>query len=160
MQKEIERKFLVNIEDFNKIDFDYSYVIKQGYLTNEIDKSIRIRLKDKAALLTIKGKSTGLSKPEFEYEIPKEDAEFMLKNLTDGNLIQKTRYVKKINGKKWEVDVFDGDNLGLIIAEIELLSEDEKIQIPFWCGKEVSLDKRYINARLIKEPFNTWKENN
>lgn len=157
MANEIERKFIVSKENFEKLDFEDSFEIKQGYIQNEKEKSIRIRIKNKKAFITIKGKTIGLTKPEFEYEIPYEDGIEMLNLFSNGQFIEKTRFIKKINNKVWEIDVFDGNNSGLIIAEIELSNENEEIVIPDWCGEEVSTDEKYINAKLLTNPYINWK---
>jgi adenylate cyclase len=153
---EIERKFLVSPEDFETIKFSGVRTIKQGYLANSKEKSVRIRIDDNRGYLTVKGGASGISKLEFEYDIPVEEAEEMLKKLTDGKLVEKKRYIYLQDAKVWEVDVFQGNNSGLIVAEIELKSEDEEITIPDWCGEEVSTDTKYINARLIDKPYKEW----
>lgn len=156
MGVEIERKFLVSPENFKNIHVNNIKTIKQGYLHNTMDKSIRIRVENNLGYLTVKGGASGISKLEYEYDIPVDEAEEMLEKLTDGKLIQKKRHIVLLDGKVWEVDVFLGKNSGLIIAEIELESEDEEIKIPDWCGQEVSTDPRYINAKLIEQPYQEW----
>lgn len=152
---EIERKFLVANEGW-KAQADKGSLIKQGYLSTTPERNVRVRLKGEKAFITIKGKTTGISKPEFEYEIPKADAKAMM-HLCEKPLIEKTRYlVSGPDGKLWELDVFEGDNQGLIIAEIELNAENEVFEIPDWTGKEVTEDTRYYNASLIRIPFSNW----
>lgn len=154
---EIERKFVVSPADFSSIVASGVRTIKQGYLANSKEKSVRIRVDDNRGYITVKGKTEGISKAEFEYDILVDEAETMLKTMTDGKLIEKKRYICLVDSKVWEVDVFQGNNQGLIIAEIELKSEDEEITIPDWYGTEVSTDPKYINARLIENPYKSWK---
>lgn len=154
MNNEIERKFLVVNEDWKK-DVQCEYTLKQGYLNTSKELTTRIRTKGKQAFITIKGKTEGISRTEFEYEIPLKDALELLKLCQNSN-IEKTRYEVKIENHTWEIDVFEGDNLGLIVAEIELSSEDEVFAKPSWLGKEVSFDERYFNACLAEKPFLEW----
>ncbi len=157
---EIERKFLVN-GDFKSFAFKEER-IKQGYITSNSDKnSVRIRIKNNKGFLTIKGASntSGMTRFEWEKEIPLEDAEQLLE-LSQQASIDKTRHYIKVENHTFEVDEFYGDNKGLIIAEIELKSEDEKFEKPDWLGKEVTGDIRYYNSQLIQYPFTKWKENN
>jgi CYTH domain-containing protein len=164
MSKEIERKFI--IKDYPSIDkhrdsIYYSEVnITQGYFKNG---QVRIRLtsrglyeEDPQAFLTIKSKREGISRYEFEYEITVEDAQQMIDLFCD-HIIEKTRYNVKENEKKWEIDVFKGDNDGLVLAEIELESEDEEMTLPYFVGKEVTDDERYYNSYLSKTPYKEWK---
>lgn len=155
MALEIERKFLVANEAW-KTHSDQGSPIKQGYLSTTPERNVRVRLYGEKAFITIKGKTTGISKAEFEYEIPKADAEAMI-HLCEKPLIEKVRYlVTGPDGKMWELDVFEGDNQGLIIAEIELTSETESFEMPDWAGKEVTEDTRYYNASLISNPYTNW----
>jgi len=150
---EIERKFLI---DFKKIEsYDKKIEIKQGYILNSPEKVVRIRVADTHAFLTIKGKNNGASRPEFEYEIPYDDAIELLKFAND-NIIEKTRYILKINNDTWEIDKFHGKNEGLVVAEIEIPSEDYKIELPKWVLKEVTSDAKYYNNNLINCPYSTW----
>jgi len=150
---EIERKFLI---DFKKIDlYDKKIEIKQGYILNSPEKVVRIRVADKDAFLTIKGKNEGASRPEFEYEIPYDNAIELLK-FTDDRIIEKTRYILKINNDIWEIDKFHGKNEGLVVAEIEIPSEDYDIELPEWILKEVTSDTKYYNNNLIIHPYSTW----
>lgn len=154
MGKEIERKFLV--KDFSfKEDAFRSDFIKQGYISVLPEKSVRIRIKNKQAFLTIKGKTTGFTRAEFEYEIPLHDAQQMLEMFCD-TIIDKERFFIKHDEFTWEVDVFYGDNEGLVLAEIELNSEKTSFETPDWAGKEVTGDVKYYNANLIKHPFSQW----
>lgn len=145
--KEIERKFLVN--DLSVIENCVFDDIKQAYLFNENQKSLRIRIKNEKAFLTIKGQISGFSRNEFEYEVPKEEAvemieEFQLK------VLEKRRYYFSANPFIWEIDVFLGGLAGIVVAEIELPSEETKFELPSWIGEEVTFDKKYLNAELIK----------
>lgn len=164
MNLEIERKFLVNEYFFissYKNSIYYSHVnITQGYFN---DGRTRIRIvnkgeygEDEKAFLTIKSDRDGISRDEFEYEIPIEDARQML-DMFCKYKIEKTRYRFKELGKRWEVDIFGGDNEGLVLAEIELKSEDEEIDFPDFIGKEVTDDDRYYNKNLFKNPYKKWK---
>ncbi len=152
--KEIERKFLVKNTSFQQLAKPEFY--SQGYLSDEEERIVRIRIAGEKAFLTIKGKTESISRLEYEYEIPVEDADVMLKALCLKPTIEKYRY--KIPQKElcWEVDVFLGENEGLIVAEIELPSEDYPFDIPEWVGEEVSFDAKYYNANLIKNPYKNW----
>ena len=145
--KEIERKFLVN--DLTIIE-NCTYVeIKQAYLFNEKEKSLRIRIKNDRAFLTIKGNNSGFTRDEFEYEIPKSDAEEMI-GIFQLKVLEKRRYYFVYESFTWEIDVFKGGLEGLCIAEIELPSEDVQFEMPNWIGEEVTFDSNYLNAELIK----------
>jgi len=154
MNKEIERKFLLKNADW-KIFANAGISIKQGYLNSSKELTTRIRTKGKQAFITIKGKTEGISRAEFEYEIPLKDALELLKLCQNSN-IEKTRYEVKIENHTWEIDVFEGENQGLIVAEIELSSEDETFKKPTWLGKEVSFEDKYFNACLVENPFKKW----
>ncbi len=154
MATETERKFLVKTELMKLPSLQQGIPILQGYLHSQEDRSIRVRLAGQKAFLTIKGKSSGLSRPEFEYEIPVSDAREMMQ-LCSGK-VEKTRYKIPMEGFCWEVDVFAGMNEGLVLAEIELESEDQVFPRPEWLGEEVSFDSRYQNACLAKNPFTLW----
>ena len=152
---EIERKFLV---DKTKLPIltEGGYTIKQGYIQTVVYTTVRVRIRDKEAFLTIKGKNKGATRLEFEYPIPLNDANDMLKNLCNTSVIDKTRYLVKHDGHVWEVDIFEGDNKGLVVAEVELESENETFTLPNWVIKEVSDDTRYFNSNLIEHPYSTW----
>lgn len=154
MGKEIERKFLVKNQDFKK--FGRGTFIKQGFLSSAKERVVRIRITGHQAFLTIKGISKGASRTEFEYEIPLEDAEFMMSDLCEKPIIEKFRYRIKAANVVWEVDEFKGLNEGLIVAEIELKSEDQVFDHPEWVGIEVTDDPRYFNSNLIRNPYSTW----
>ncbi len=155
MAQEIERKFLVKSDDWRK-DADDGLAMVQGYLQSGEKSSIRVRLAGDRAWLNIKSATLGISRSEYEYTIPLEDAKEMLANLCDQPIISKTRYHVNVAQHIWEVDVFDGDNEGLIVAEIELSAEDEMFEIAEWAGDEVSLETRYYNVCLAKQPYKDW----
>lgn len=154
MGKEIERKFLVNGNKWKQLAKGTLY--RQGYLSTVKERTVRVRTIDDKGYLTIKGISVGATRKEFEYSIPLEDAQNMLDDLCERPLIEKIRY--KINFKNliWEVDEFLGENQGLVIAEVELESEDQKFNLPEWIGDEVTGDPKYFNSNLINKPFSKW----
>ncbi|NTV84819.1 MAG: CYTH domain-containing protein [Bacteroidales bacterium] len=155
MPKEIERKFLVKSNLYKSLGKrDY---LHQGFLSTEKERVVRIRIKGEKAWITIKGISSGATRAEFEYEIPKEDAQYMLENLCIRPTIEKYRYKINIEGFTWEVDEFLGENEGLVVAEIELEAEDQEFPAPEWIGEEVTGDPRYYNANLVSNPFKNWK---
>lgn len=154
MAKEIERKFLVDLDKFERPDTFKS--IKQGYIPRGNKTTVRVRVSDKKAYLTLKGMTTGYSRDEFEYEIPVQDVEEMLNSMCDSRLIEKKRYEITLDNHLWEVDFFDGDNEGLVVAEIELTTEDEKFERPIWLGNEVTYEDKYYNAILMHSPYKTW----
>ncbi len=151
---EIERKYLVKNLDFVK--YGVPHRIKQGYISTEEGRVVRIRIKDQKGYLTLKSASQGFAHHEFEYEIPVADAEQMLDSMCHKPIIDKTRFDLLHKGKKWEIDVFNGENEGLIIAEIELQSKDEEFKIPPFIDREVTDDPRYYNAYIAQHPFCTW----
>ena len=156
MSLEIERKFLVKNEDFKKESYQKKQ-LQQGYLNSDKNRTVRIRVSDNTAFLTIKGKSnsTGTTRFEWEKEIDKMEAEQLL-FLCEPSIINKTRFYIKAENHIFEVDEFYDDNKGLIIAEIELNSENELFKKPLWLGEEVTGDKRYYNSSLSKIPFKEW----
>lgn len=153
---EIERKFLVLTSAWED-QARSSKVIKQGYLSAAKERTLRVRRSGESAFLTIKGPPEGLSRLEFEYQIPLDDAETMLARLLESSLIEKTRFLVPFDNQVWEVDRFEGANAGLVLAEIELEREDDEISLPPWIGEEVSDDGRYSNAYLSIHPFGEWK---
>ncbi len=159
MAVEIERKFLV-IDDSWRTDSEGRPIAgvpyRQGYLTTANETTVRVRLQGSEARLTIKGKTRGLSRAEYEYSIPADDANEMLSNLCQKPLIEKVRYRREECGLIWEIDEFAGDNSGLIVAEVELESEDQHVSLPQWVGQEVSADDRYYNVNLVKHPYTSW----
>ena len=156
MKTEIERKFLV-VGDAWRDAADAGQLCEQGYISSDPENiTVRVRVIGSKGFLTLKGPTKGISRPEMEYEIPIEEAEHMLKNFCGGRVVSKTRHLLKINGLQWEVDEFSGSNDGLIVAEIELGSEDQAFEKPDWLGEEVSFDPRYFNAELARNPFIAW----
>lgn len=155
MAIEIERKFLVEGNAYKKLATPAYF--RQGYLCTEPERTVRVRIADKKGFITIKGKNAGISRAEFEYEIPKIEAETMLNTLALPTVIEKYRYRIELDGKTWEVDEFFGENQGLVLAEIELNSETENFKTPSWIGMEVSNDERYYNSMLSQNPFKNWK---
>lgn len=147
MALEIERKFLVDEENLPAQILLNGEKISQGYLCVEPARTVRVRVKGKRGFLTIKSSNVGIVRQEFEYEIPLDDAQELLK-LCAPNVLEKIRYKIEYAGKIWEVDVFGGRHSGLILAEVELLSADEVVELPTWIGKEVSEDPRYFNSNL------------
>lgn len=156
MPTEIERKFLVDHEKWAAVAKPAGKDYKQGYILSEEKRTVRIRVTGDAAFLTLKGPSAGISRSEYEYRIPVAEGAEILDNFALSG-IQKTRYNVEVAGHTWEVDVFAGENSGLIVAEIELQHEDETFEKPDWIGREVSTDTRYTNAALSVYPYNTWK---
>ncbi len=153
---EIERKFLVLSNDFMAESLSKKRIV-QAYLNSNPERAVRIRIKEDKAYLTIKGKgnSSGTTRLEWETEIPVEDAERLLPICEEG-IIEKNRYEIKIGRHVFEVDVFLGENAGLIMAEIELQSESDFFEKPIWLGHEVTNDERFYNAYLSKRPFKSW----
>ena len=154
MAIEIERKFLVKEKPFSTAK--RSLKINQGYIINEKSKVIRVREKGDDYFLTIKGNNIGISRLEYDFPISKEDAKELIFHFCKTTLIEKTRHYIEHKGHTWEVDEFHGKNTGLIVAEIELESEDEKFEIPDWVGEEVTQDDRYYNMNLAIHPFTSW----
>ena len=154
MGKEIERKFLVDGDAWRALGERTRY--RQGYLSTAKERTVRVRTIGKKGYLTVKGLTLGIARAEFEYEIPLEDADAMLKGLCERPLIEKDRYKIPYGNHTWEVDEFFGDNAGLIMAEVELEGEDEALEKPQWIGREGSDDPRYFNANLIANPYRNW----
>jgi len=158
MATEIERKFLVTGERWREAVIG-STRYRQGYLTSGPGPcSVRVRIGDGEARLNVKGVTVGVSRPEYEYAIPADDAGEMLDQLCTGPLVEKTRYDVEHGGHRWEVDVFEGENAGLVVAEIELGDPQERFDLPEWVGADVSHDVRYYNAALAKMPYSRWSE--
>lgn len=156
MNLEIERKFLIKNLNFKKESFKKRY-LKQGYLNTNKERTVRVRISDDKAFLTIKGKSNtnGTTRFEWEKEIEIVDAEQLLL-LSETTIIEKTRYYIKSEEFVFEVDEFNGENNGLLLAEIELKNENQKFKKPDWLGKEVTGNEKYYNSFLSKKPFTTW----
>lgn len=157
MSVEIERKYLVKNDKWRDMVKESQH-ITQGYIKAD-NATVRIRCyKDNhKAEITVKGKRDGISRLEFEYEIPYSDAREMQETLCDSPLVEKTRHLIKYKGMLWELDEFHGDNDGLFVAEIELLSEEQTYELPDWVGEDVSYDSRYRNSRLSVEPYKDWE---
>lgn len=153
---EIERKFLVKSEEFKKNSFEKNE-ISQGYLNSNPERAVRVRIKGNQGYLTIKGKGneTGLSRFEWEKEIPVSEARLLLE-LCESGVISKTRYEVKFGNHIYEIDEFFGENEGLFLAELELQSESEFFEKPDWLGEEVTNNEKYYNSYLSKNPFNNW----
>lgn len=156
MAIEIERKFLVADTSADALwRAAPGVAYRQGYLNRDKARTVRVRQAGDAAFLTIKGVSVGATRAEFEYPIPVADAQALLR-LCDGPWVEKTRYVVQHGGTTWEVDVFAGDNAGLVVAEVELHSEAQSFEKPPWLGDEVTHDARYFNSNLASHPFCRW----
>lgn len=154
MGVEIERKFLLQGDQWRQLAQGVLY--RQGYLRADGECTVRVRTVGKSGFLTIKGRTVGASRSEYEYAIPLDDANAMLDQLCMQPLIEKKRYTIAHKGFNWEVDEFFGDNQGLIVAEIELEAEDQPFDLPPWIGQEVTGDRRYYNASLVRHPFSHW----
>lgn len=156
MGVEIERKFLVNNALWNKLEKPEGDFYRQGYLLTDPKKTIRVRQTSDKGFLTIKGISVGATRAEYEYEIPFAEAKELLDHFAVAEL-SKIRYKISIDNHIWEIDVFSGKNEGLIVAEIELKSEDEKYGIPNWIAEEVTGEEKYYNSNLVTIPYKHWK---
>jgi adenylate cyclase len=155
MGKEIERKFLIDQQKWDSLTKPEGKLFRQGYLLTDKDKTIRVRATESKGFLTIKGQTIGATRMEYEYEIPVGEAIELLDNFSLSEL-SKTRYEIPFSGKFWEVDVFLGDNKGLIVAEIELESENETFDLPDWVTTEVTEEEKYYNSNLTVKPFKDW----
>lgn len=155
MAIEVERKFLVTDESW-RAAVTSSTAIMQGYLASTPSATVRVRVRGDHAFLTIKGATAGVSRSEYEYPIPLADAAQMLRELASGPVIEKVRHLIPVGEHVWELDVFAGDNEGLVVAEVELGAEDEAFQKPEWAGAEVSDDPRYFNVNLASHPYREW----
>lgn len=156
MPIEIERKYLVKYNLWNALAKPKGEYYRQGYIVNEMSKTVRVRTTENHGFITIKGKTDNPAvKPEYEYQIPKTEAIELLDGFTENN-IEKIRYKIEYQGKIWEIDLFYGDNEGLIVAEIELNSMEESYQIPEWIDREVTHESKYFNSNLSKNPFKNW----
>ena len=155
MGVEIEKKFLLKGSDWKQLAAGTAY--RQGYLSSVKERTVRVRTINDKGFLTIKGISVGAVRREYEYEIPVEDANALLDELCEKPIIEKNRYKVEFSGFVWEIDEFFGENDGLVVAEIELESEDQLFDRPKWVGEEVTGDARYFNSNLIKHPYSRWK---
>ncbi|MFK3736512.1 CYTH domain-containing protein [Massilia sp. TN1-12] len=154
---EIERKFLLAGDGWRGLGTPT--LMRQGYLVADAVRTVRVRIEGERAVITVKGKSTGASRGEWEYAIPVPDAAELLDGLCEQPLVEKVRHRIDHAGHVWEVDEFLGLNAGLVVAEIELGAEDEAFDKPDWIGQEVTGDKRYYNSSLIRHPYSEWKDN-
>lgn len=157
MATEIERKFLTINDDWRSQATEKK-IIKQGYFGPPRKASIRIRVDGDSANINIKSATLDIVRKEYEIPVPLADAEEMLEQLCERPFIEKVRYLVPSGDHIWEVDEFAGDNAGLVVAEVELASQDEAFEKPGWLGKEVSTDERYYNVRLVKNPYKNWKD--
>ncbi|SDU18878.1 CYTH domain-containing protein [Desulfobacula phenolica] len=155
MAIEIEKKFLLKYLPSSLLT--NGTLIRQGYMVNEKERVVRIRLAGDKAFLTIKGITCNAARKEYEYPVPQQDAKEMLQLFCKEPLIEKTRYHVEFKGFEWVIDQFSGDNQGLVVAEIELDSVDQVFEKPDWIGKEVTHDSGYFNSNLIKNPYSTWQ---
>jgi adenylate cyclase len=156
MAIEIERKFLVRDDSWRAGAAGVEY--RQGYLTTDPERTVRVRVAGDQGFLTIKGETRGATRSEFEYPIPAFDAARLLDDLCLRPLVEKTRFAIRHGGHEWVLDEFHGDNAGLLLAEIELRGEAETFEVPPWAGREVTDDPRYYNANLIANPYSRWAE--
>ncbi len=155
MGTEIERKFLVTSDGWRR-EAQRRARFRQGYLANNERCSIRVRVAGDDARLNIKGAKLAVRRQEYEYPVPVDEANEMLDSLAQRPIIEKTRHYVEHAGHLWEVDEFEGDNAGLVVAEIELRSTDEVFEKPDWIGEEVSGDPRYYNVNLVEHPYKDW----
>ena len=157
MAVEIERKFLLKSDDWrSQVARDFG--IRQGYLSRDAQSSVRIRISGGKADINIKSTKDGIYRLEYEYDIPLQDAEELLKLVAHRPLIEKIRHIVHWGDHRWEIDEFFGDNNGLVVAEVELRDVDEVFERPPWIGREVSADARYYNSNLSKVPYQAWKD--
>jgi adenylate cyclase len=156
MGREIERKFLVNGQQWRQEALHSSF-LRQGYLSVDPQRTVRVRLDGEEGFLTIKGVTTGASRAEFEYPLPAAEAHELLADLCLRPLIEKTRFRLHHAGLLWEIDEFLGDNQGLVVAEVELQREDQLLLLPEWVGEEVTGDRRYHNSNLLAHPYRNWQ---
>ena len=154
MGMEIERKFLLQGDSWRALATGTKY--RQGYLNSTKERVVRVRTIDDDGYLTIKGITTGATRMEHEYKIPKKDATEMIDELCEKPIIEKNRYKIDFAGFTWEVDEFFGENQGLIVAEIELENEEQSFEKPEWIGDEVTGDPKYFNSNLIVNPYTKW----
>ena len=158
MALEIEHKFLLANDGWRE-NVSHSVIYRQGYLSSQSTSSIRVRISDNQAWLNIKSATIGTQRHEYEYEIPFSDAQEILDTLCLKPVIAKTRHFVTHENHLWEIDEFEGDNAGLIVAEIELAQQNERFAKPDWIGIEVTQDVRYYNNNLTKNPYNQWRDN-
>ena len=157
MAKEIEKKYLVKNDNYKCLS-SVTY-IQQGYITTKKEGVVRVRVKDSEGYITIKGQNQGAVRLEYEYEIPVSEAKEIIENLCQKPVVEKKRYTYKADdGHLWEIDEFFGENEGLVVAEIELSTEDEEYVVPDWIGEDVTFDMRYYNSNLLQNPYKNWNK--
>ncbi|WP_151639368.1 CYTH domain-containing protein [Noviherbaspirillum aerium] len=154
MGVEIERKFLVRGEEWKSLG--EGVLLRQGYLSSQAERIVRVRIEGDRAVMTIKGRAVGATRGEWEYPLPMEDARVFLDQLCERPIIEKYRYRIVHEGMTWEVDEFLGENAGLVVAEIELESEAQVFAKPDWAGEEVTHEARYYNSNLLRHPYSRW----
>jgi len=157
MATEIEHKFLLR-DDRWRSQVERSARMRQGYLTSDARCSVRVRIADSQGFLNLKSGTLGIQRSEYEYPIPLAEAEEILDMLCEKPLLEKTRHFLWFGEHLWEIDEFEGDNAGLIVAEVELSRSDEPFARPDWLGEEVSHDIRYYNSQLARHPYQTWPD--
>jgi adenylate cyclase len=155
MAKEIEHKFLVRDTRWQDQVFR-AIAMRQGYLVSDATRSVRVRIAGDKAYLNIKSATVGISRSEYEYAIPVQDAQEILTHLCQSSIVEKTRHLVRYGEHVWEIDVFEGNNTGLVVAEVELSSAEEEFARPPWVGDEVSHDLRYYNSYLAQHPYKGW----
>ena len=153
--REIERKFLVRSDGWKNLAPGTR--LRQGYLSSSHHATVRVRSAGDVGFLTVKGTRSGISRTEYEYEIPVADANFMIESLCDQRMVEKTRYRIEHEGLVWEVDEFHADNAGLVTVEVELQREDQPFSKPDWVGRDVSMEVRYANSSLAERPYRDWR---
>ena len=154
MGVEIERKFLLSGDGWRKLG--EPVLLRQGYLSSDPDRTVRVRVEGGTGTMTIKGRSVGATRSEWEYPIPLDDANELLDRLCEQPIIEKHRRRIAFGAHVWEVDEFLGANAGLVVAEVELAFEDQQFDKPEWVGEEVTHDRRYFNSSLIRQPYSGW----
>ncbi|GAA0405023.1 CYTH domain-containing protein [Cocleimonas flava] len=154
MAKEIERKFLIDLKLIG--DLPDGKLISQGFIGTNDKTVVRARIKGDEAFLTLKGEVTGFTRSEFEYQIPVDDATNIIKELCSGGVVEKTRYEIIYENHTWEIDIFHGQNEGLVVAEVEVQSESESVSLPKWIVEEVTGDPKYFNVSLLSNPYSQW----
>ena len=154
MAKEIERKFLVKDNRYQQLAEPLFY--RQGYLSTDWRRLVRVRIRPGGAFLAIKGTTNGITRTEYEYEIPINEAERILAEICQKPIIEKDRYKVSVDGLQWDIDEFHGANEGLVIAEVEPEEENQQIEAPEWIGREVSHEPKYYNSNLVQNPYSKW----
>ncbi|MCH5327564.1 MAG: CYTH domain-containing protein [Coprobacter sp.] len=155
MSKEIERKYTVKTTGYRNGALRKYY--KQGYLSTDKERTVRVRVTESEGFITVKGKNSGIVRDEYEYPIPASEAHELIENLCFQPVIEKYRYICPVGDVVWEIDEFLGENEGLVLAEVELPDEDFPLELPEWVGEEVTGDARYYNSNLVTHPYRKWK---